>query len=240
MPDYERIYQAWNKYDENGKIDAGKGVALPLADELKRSFPEVEYAAMTDWMNSYNLKADAQFACSVALIISTIEIYQQVQYAKAVEKLRSVDPINQTLTWREPAQKIRIIGVVENALMQSSFSPAEPAVFIYDPAWTGVISYRLEPESPLQATIRKLEIIFNKYNREAEFMYEFVDDNYASKFNAEILVGKLSGLFAILAVFISCIGLFGLVAYVTEQRTREIGIRKVLGGAGCTGMAVDL
>jgi putative ABC transport system permease protein len=147
----------------------------------------------------------------------------------AVQKMRTADPINQTLTWGNPSQKIRIIGVVENALMRSPFSPPEPAMFVYDPGWMGVISYRLQPKAPMQASIRNLEVIFKKYNQEADFAYEFVDDNYASKFNAEILVGKLSGLFAILAVFISCIGLFGLVAYVTEQRTREIGIRKVLG-----------
>jgi len=58
-----------------------------------------------------------------------------------------------------------------------------------------------------------------------------VDERYAAKFDLELLIGKLAGLFATLAIFISCLGLFGLAAYVAEQRTKEIGIRKVLGAS---------
>jgi ABC-type antimicrobial peptide transport system permease subunit len=71
--------------------------------------------------------------------------------------------------------------------------------------------------------------VFEKYNPAYPYQYKFVDTEYASKFDLEVLVGKLAGIFAGLAIFISCLGLFGLAAYVAEQRTKEIGIRKVLG-----------
>src|SRR6202012_477442 len=70
-----------------------------------------------------------------------------------------------------------------------------------------------------------------KYNPAYPFDYVFADKAYDQKFNLELLIGKLAGVFAALAIFISCLGLFGLAAYVAEQRTKEIGIRKVLGAS---------
>ena len=68
-----------------------------------------------------------------------------------------------------------------------------------------------------------------KYNPDAPFEYQFVDEVYGRKFSDEERIGKLAAFFAILAIFISCLGLFGLASFVAEQRTKEIGIRKVLG-----------
>ncbi|HET7001370.1 MAG TPA: FtsX-like permease family protein, partial [Puia sp.] len=79
--------------------------------------------------------------------------------------------------------------------------------------------------------IAELTSIFGKYNAAFPYTYSFADDRYAAKFKLELLIGKLAGLFAGLAIFISCIGLFGLAAYIAEQRTKEIGIRKVLGAS---------
>ena len=123
------------------------------------------------------------------------------------------------------------IGVVKNALMTSPFSPAKPTIFIYAPGWANVITYRLAPMVNTQAAIEKLTGIFNKYSPSYPYTYGFVDKSYAAKFDLEMLIGRLSGLFAALTVFISCLGLFGLAAYMAEQRTKEIGIRKVLGAS---------
>ena len=76
-----------------------------------------------------------------------------------------------------------------------------------------------------------MEPVVKKFNPDQPFEYRFVDEDYAGKFNAEEHVGKLSAIFASLAVFISCLGLFGLSAFVAEQRSREIGLRKVLGAS---------
>jgi ABC-type antimicrobial peptide transport system permease subunit len=89
----------------------------------------------------------------------------------------------------------------------------------------------LSPTIRTEKALAGLEEIFNKYNPAYPFKYSFADEVYARKFNFEVLIGKLAGIFASLAIFISCLGLFGLAAYVAEQRTKEIGIRKVLGAS---------
>jgi ABC-type antimicrobial peptide transport system permease subunit len=147
----------------------------------------------------------------------------------AVKLLRLKNPLNQTITWIDT--KFRIIGVVKNALMESPFQQADPTMFFYDPHPQDVIMYRLSSDIKTQDAITKLTAIFNKYNPAYPYTYTFADDNYAAKFKLETLIGKLSGLFAALAIFISYLGLFGLAAYIAEQRTKEIGIRKVLGAS---------
>jgi putative ABC transport system permease protein len=149
----------------------------------------------------------------------------------AVKRMGFKEPINQILTWHDTPQKIRVIGVVQDALMKSPFSPPEPSIFIFDPQWASVITYRLSPNVSTQTAIQKIGKIVDLYNPSSTYSYQFVDENYKAKFHQEVLIGKLSGIFALLAILISCLGLFGLAAYITEQRTREIGIRKVLGAS---------
>ncbi|MDB5135218.1 MAG: FtsX-like permease family protein, partial [Mucilaginibacter sp.] len=93
------------------------------------------------------------------------------------------------------------------------------------------VIYRLAANVKTHDAIDKITKIFNTYNPAYPYIYQFVDEEYNHKFNLELLVGKLAGVFAGLAIFISCLGLFGLAAYVAEQRTKEIGIRKVLGAS---------
>jgi hypothetical protein len=149
----------------------------------------------------------------------------------AVKRMRFKTALSQIITWHDVPQHVRVIGVVKDALMASPFSPAEPTIFIYTPWWSNIITYRLSPTVHTQEAITRLTVIFNKYNPSYPYLYHFVDESYASKFNLEVLIGKLAGLFAALAIFISCLGLFGLAAYMAEQRTKEIGIRKVLGAS---------
>jgi ABC-type antimicrobial peptide transport system permease subunit len=89
--------------------------------------------------------------------------------------------------------------------------------------------YKLSSQSSTGSAIAQIRAIFDKYNPAYPFQYHFADEQYADKFSQEMLIGKLSGIFSALAILISCLGLFGLAAYVAQQRTREIGIRKVLG-----------
>ena len=150
----------------------------------------------------------------------------------AVARMRLKNPINQYIRWSlsNAPNRLRIIGVVKDALTNAPFAPAEPTIFVYQP-WTFNIMYRLSPTANTRAALAALKPIFNKYNPDYPFEYHFVDENYASKFELEMLIGRLAGIFAALAVFISCLGLFGLAAYVAEQRTKEIGVRKVLGAS---------
>jgi putative ABC transport system permease protein len=147
-----------------------------------------------------------------------------------VKRIGLKDPVNQLITINFNAKPVRIVGVVKDALMDSPYKPVEPAVFGNNP-YGNIITYRLAKNAETHTAIDKIGKIFDKYNPAYPYQYKFVDAEYANKFNLEVLVGKLAGVFAGLAIFISCLGLFGLAAYVAEQRTKEIGIRKVLGAS---------
>ncbi len=147
----------------------------------------------------------------------------------AIKLMRLKNPLNQTITYLDT--RLRIVGVVKDALTVSPFAPADPTLFLYDPNPKGVMMYRLSAGIKTPDAITQLTSIFNKYNAAYPYTYTFADESYAAKFNLEVLIGKLAGIFAGLAIFISCLGLFGLAAYIAEQRTKEIGIRKVLGAS---------
>ena len=148
----------------------------------------------------------------------------------AAKKMRLKSPLGQTITW-DGAVKLRVVGVVKDALMTSPFSTPMATIFLYDRNWSNFVTYKLSPNMPTSVALSKIAVIFNKYNPSSPFVYNFVDETYAKKFDLELLIGKLSSLFAAFAILISCLGLFGLAAYMAEQRNREIGIRKVLGAS---------
>ncbi|HJP62923.1 MAG TPA: FtsX-like permease family protein, partial [Mucilaginibacter sp.] len=147
----------------------------------------------------------------------------------AVKRMGLKDPLNQVIDFN--GTRSRIIGVVKDALMESPFSPVDPVLFQPVNNWSSQVIYRLAPGVSPHDAIEKVGRIFEKYNPAYPFTYDFVDEEYNQKFNLETLVGKLAAIFAGLAIFISCLGVFGLAAYVAEQRTKEIGIRKVLGAS---------
>lgn len=147
----------------------------------------------------------------------------------AIRRLRLQNPLNQVI--KEYGGTFRIVGVAKDALMASPFAPAEPTMFLYQTGGKNVVMYHLSPRIETADAITRLTAVFNKYCSAYPYSYQFADQSYAAKFNLEVLVGKLAGLFAGLAIFISCLGLFGLAAYVAEQRTKEVGVRKVLGAS---------
>ncbi|MDB5150805.1 MAG: FtsX-like permease family protein [Mucilaginibacter sp.] len=148
----------------------------------------------------------------------------------AVKRMGLKNPINQLISYGGGIKPVHIIGVVKDALMESPFTPVQPAVFNHGRGGNNIM-YRLAPNVGMQDAIKKIGKIFDTYNPAYPYIYQFVDEEYNHKFSLEALVGKLAGVFAGLAIFISCLGLFGLAAYVAEQRTKEIGIRKVLGAS---------
>jgi putative ABC transport system permease protein len=147
----------------------------------------------------------------------------------AISQMRLKDPLAQTISWG--GRQYTIAGVVKDALMVSPFAPAEPTMFMIRANRKNSLIYRLSPQVKTQDAITQLTAIFNKYNPTYPYIYEFADEAYAGKFKLEVLIGKLAGIFAALAILISCLGLFGLAVYMAEQRTKEIGIRKVLGAS---------
>ena len=121
-----------------------------------------------------------------------------------------------------------VVGIAKDMLTQSPYDPMQPSVFFCD-GWMGVITIRLKPGMTEGNVLATIADVFKKYSPDGPFQYKFVDDEYAKKYSNEVRIGNLASFFAILAIFISCLGLFGLASFVAEQRTKEIGIRKVLG-----------
>src|SRR5690606_31695501 len=97
--------------------------------------------------------------------------------------------------------------------------------------WGGAITIRLKPTNDLQTALTTVESFFTKYAPASPFEYTFVDEDFQKKFSTINLTSRLAGLFAVLAVIITGLGLYGLAAFTAEQRTKEIGIRKVLGAS---------
>jgi putative ABC transport system permease protein len=128
-------------------------------------------------------------------------------------------------------RKFRVIGVIQNLVMESPFDPIKPTLFFLDYEWANVILVRINPKISVSTALAKIEPVFRKYNPGSPFDYSFADLEYTKKFNSEERIGKLASFFAVLAIFISCLGLFGLASFMAEQRNKEIGVRKVLGAS---------
>ena len=143
------------------------------------------------------------------------------------------DPIGKYLKdddEEDPSDPLQIIGVVEDMITQSPYEPVKQGVYVYDKY--GNSSYynlRLNPKQSASQNIAIIERVFKEHFPEVPFQYDFVDAEYGAKFASEERIGTLSGIFTALAILISCLGLFGLTSFVAEQRTKEIGVRKVLG-----------
>ncbi len=121
-----------------------------------------------------------------------------------------------------------VIGVVKDMVTNSPYEPIEPAIFLGD-GYLQYITIRFKTGLPMHKALAGIERVFKKYNPASPFTYQFIDDDYARKFADEERIGSLATVFAGFAIFISCLGLFGLASFMAEQRTKEIGVRKVLG-----------
>ncbi|MBC3785134.1 ABC transporter permease [Spirosoma utsteinense] len=125
----------------------------------------------------------------------------------------------------------KVIGVIKDMLKEDPFKPANPSFFVLSYANINTINVKLAPQLPTSEALAKVEQVLKAYDPLTPFEYKFVDDEFSQKFGFEERIGKLAGGFASLAILISCLGLFGLASFIAEQRTKEIGIRKVLGAS---------
>jgi ABC-type antimicrobial peptide transport system permease subunit len=156
---------------------------------------------------------------------------------EAAEKyLELKNSVGEVITWKWKDNKpvpYTILGVVKNMVMESPYEPVEPTMFFIKPLNGGVscINIRVKPGVTMNTALPLLEAVFKKIIPSVPFEYKFADKEYAQKFATEERTGKLAGFFAVLAIFISCLGLFGMASFMAEQRTKEIGVRKVLGAS---------
>ncbi|MBS1665268.1 MAG: ABC transporter permease [Bacteroidetes bacterium] len=137
------------------------------------------------------------------------------------------DPIGQIIT--NPQSSWTVVGVVKDFVPGSPFYSVTPMIIQGPRNWFGAVTFRLNPRHDIADNMSKIESIFKRYNPEYPFTYRFVDEADAEKAEEERRTGIQSALFGGLAILISCLGLFALSAYMAENRTKEIGVRKVLG-----------
>jgi ABC-type antimicrobial peptide transport system permease subunit len=143
-------------------------------------------------------------------------------------------PVGEFLTWSPEWRErgtYKILGVVRDMVKGSPFEPTDPSIIFLSEGDMGNLYIRLNPQVSPHVAIPKIEKVFNSLVPSAPFDYKFADEVYEAKFRAEARVGTLATIFSVLAILISCSGLFGLASFVAEQRTKEVGIRKVLGAS---------
>ena len=152
----------------------------------------------------------------------------------ALKILGLEDPVGEFLNWRPGGSErgmFEILGVVKDMVKGSPFEPTDPSIIFLSNFDLQNLYVRISPDVSAHKALPKIQKVFNQLIPSAPFDYTFADDDYEAKFRAEERIGKLAAVITVLAVAISCLGLFGLASFVAEQRTKEIGVRKVLGAS---------
>jgi ABC-type antimicrobial peptide transport system permease subunit len=206
----------WNtsgNFDWEGK-DPNQAVDFPT------NAVTYEYGKTVDWKIKEGRDFSREFATDSAAFILN---------ESAVAFIGLKDPVGKIIKWEK--RPFKIIGVVEDLLAQSPYKPVRPSLFFVSNKQQNVFIIRINPQWSAKNALAKIETVFKKYDPATPFDPDFVDEEFAKKFGNEKRIGSLATFFAILAIFISCLGLLGLSSFVAEQRTKEIGIRKVLGAS---------
>ncbi|MES2893806.1 MAG: ABC transporter permease [Bacteroidota bacterium] len=147
----------------------------------------------------------------------------------AVKFMGLKHPVGETIRWF--GDPFKIIGIAKDMVAQSPYEPVRPTIFALSDEAPEFILLKLNPAASPHTAMADIESIFKKFNPAQPFQGWFVDEEYSRKFFDEERIGKLAGFFALLAILISCLGLFGMSSFMAEQRTKEIGVRKVLGAS---------
>lgn len=155
----------------------------------------------------------------------------------AIKEMKLKNPIGSILKWG--SNTFTIVGVINDYINDSPYSPVTPLLIYPAKEWMLNMVVRTNPSLPIEHNLKQMEEILKKFNPAYPFEYKFVDQQFAIKFKEQQQTAQLALIFSGLAIFISCLGLFGLASYIAELRTKEIGIRKVL-GASVTGITAML
>ncbi|RMB57124.1 FtsX-like permease family protein [Dokdonia sinensis] len=150
----------------------------------------------------------------------------------AVAYMGIEDPVGKFIRFKDPDPNdipMQIVGVVKDVVNESAYEPVYPQMYLFGHGTGGYYFVRLKEDKAIGESLSTIENIFKSNFPDLPFSYDFVDDEYAQNFIAEERIASLSSIFTLLAILISCLGLFGLASFVAEQRTKEIGVRKVLG-----------
>jgi len=198
-----------------------KGKDPNQQDHIYRGAIDYEFGKTVDW----KIKEGRDFSRDFPSDSSAIILNEA-----AVKYMGFENPIGEIV--RSFGRSYTVIGVVKDMVTQSLYEPNKQTVFFLDQFnRASFINVKINPQSSASEALAELNRVFVKHNPNTPFEYKFADDEFAEKFSFEAHVGKLVSIFAVLAIVISCLGLFGLASFVAEQRTKEIGIRKILGAS---------
>ncbi len=207
--------EVWNS--NGGFTWTGKDPALAV--DFPNTAVSHEFGKTVGWQFKDGRDFSREFASdSSAFVIN-----------EAAEKFLGFEnAVGEVLTWNERPYKI--IGVVKDMIVESPYEPVRPSLWHIDRYDNiSLVLLKLNPVVSAHESIKKIEAVFTKHSPASPFNYQFVDEEYARKFSNEERIGKLASFFAVLAIFISSLGISGLASFVAEQRTKEIGVRKVMG-----------
>ncbi len=218
------IYQSSRTLSSDGS--SFWGLEWPGMAEADKQMTFNQLATTYDFIKTSGVKLIAgrdfsrHFASdSVAVMLS----------ASAIKKMNLKDPVGKTVVYR--GIKSTVVGVFEDFIWGSPFNTDRPMLVAFNPKWSSLVTMRLNKANPAADNIATIERIAKEINPAYPVEVNFVDQLYAEKLKSQKVLGILSNLFGGLAIFISCLGLFGLALYSAEQRTKEIGVRKVLGAS---------
>jgi ABC-type antimicrobial peptide transport system permease subunit len=216
-PTNSTMTQVWST---NGGFD-WEGKDPNLAVDFPNNRVSYDFGRTVEWEIKQGRDFSRDFSTDTAAFVIN---------ESAAKFLGFNDPIGKTLMWND--EPFTIIGVVNDIMQESPFFPVRPSLYHIgklDDMYNLII--KLSPGRSVSTSLSTIEKVWKRYMPEVPFNYAFVDEEFGNKFRDEERIGKLSSYFAVLAIFISCLGLFGMASFVAEQRTKEIGIRKVLGAS---------
>jgi putative ABC transport system permease protein len=208
-----------NVWNTNGGFD-WEGKDPSQAVDFPNNPVSVEYGKTVGWTVKEGRDFSREFASdSSAFILNEA----------AVAFIGLKEPLGKIIKWEN--KPYTVIGVVKDVILQSPYTPVRPALWHLAKDQQNVFMIKINPSAQAHDAMARIEEVFKRLNPTAPFSANFVDEEYARKFGNEKRISQLCTFFAGLAILISCLGLSGLASYVAEQRTKEIGIRKVLGAS---------
>jgi putative ABC transport system permease protein len=138
-----------------------------------------------------------------------------------------LNPVGEIMRWDN--HPMPIIGVIKDVIAESPYEPVRPTLYHLNPGTSSFAFFKLNPAISTRDALAKIQAAYKAYSPLQPFDYKFADEEYGKKFGDQQRTGQIATAFAILAIFISCLGLFAMATFIAEQRIREIGVRKVLG-----------
>lgn len=208
-------------YNENGGFD-WKGKNPDFFPQFATIWATHSYGKTIGWKIVDGRDFSTEFATdSLGIIVNEA----------SVKYMGLANPVGKTMTWG--GEEYSIIGVVQDMLMESPFKSTKQTVYMINP-YDDRVNYmelKLNPNKSTTESLAQIKAVFNQYIPDVPFEYIFTEEEHAKKFRAIERIGHLSGIFTLLAILISCLGLFGLASFTAERRIKEIGIRKVLGAS---------